>query len=431
MDTKKVYDIVGIGIGPFNLGMAALADEIENLECAFIDKRPEFNWHPGMMIPGTSLQVPFYADLVTVVNPQSKYSFLNYLKNKKGLFRFAIHENNFISRRQYNDYCRWVANQLASLHFGYSCNAVYYDGAAKLYVVSITDTGNGHIEMIRCKYVVIGIGTIPHLPECARSFKHPTVFHSMDYLKFKDEILDKKSVSIVGSGQSAAEIYYDLLNHSSSIKELRWFTRSERFFPMEYSKLSLEMTSPDYIDHFYGLSTLQKISTLRKQDMLFKGINFSLINSIYDRLYEQQFETRDCKPGLLSNCELHALKKCEDGRLQLGFLHIELEESFSVCTDVVILATGYRNHLPFIVESAEGVLKWDSNNRFAIKRNYSINVNEDIFVQNMDLHSHGFTSPDLGMGPYRNATILNSILEYEYFEMESDIAFQTFGLPKV
>ena len=118
MDTKKVYDIVGIGIGPFNLGMAALADGIDNLECAFIDKQPEFNWHPGMMIPGTSLQVPFYADLVTVVNPQSKYSFLNYLRHKKRLFRFAIHENNFISRREYNNYCQWVAAQLTSLHFG-------------------------------------------------------------------------------------------------------------------------------------------------------------------------------------------------------------------------------------------------------------------------------------------------------------------------
>ena len=101
MDTKKVYDIVGIGIGPFNLGMAALADGIGNLQCAFIDKQPEFNWHPGMMIPGTALQVPFYADLVTVVNPQSKYSFLNYLKDKKRLFRFAIHENNFIMRREW------------------------------------------------------------------------------------------------------------------------------------------------------------------------------------------------------------------------------------------------------------------------------------------------------------------------------------------
>ena len=283
--------------------------------------------------------------------------------------------------------------------------------------------------MMRCKHLVIGVGTIPYIPECATGIKHPLVFHSADYLKYKDNLLNKMSVSIIGSGQSAAEVFYDLLADSTGSMKVKWFTRSERFFPMEYSKLSLEMTSPDYIDHFYGLPCEQKGITISKQDMLFKGINFSLINAIYDRLYEQQFEPGFIQPGLYTNCELHAVKLIDD-RIKLGFLHTELEESFSMCTDAVILATGYHNHLPFVVESAEGVLKWDSKNRFTIKRNYTINMNEDIFVQNMDLHSHGFTSPDLGMGPHRNATILNAILGYEYFEMESNIAFQTFGIPK-
>lgn len=424
-----MYDIIGIGIGPFNLGMAALADEIDNLQCAFIDKEPEFNWHPGMMIPGTSLQVPFYADLVTIVNPQSKYSYLNYLKDRKRLFRFAIHENNFISRIEYNDYCQWVAGQLSSLHFGYACNAIYYDGPSQSYVVSITDTRNGHIDMMRCKHLVIGVGTIPHIPECAVGVKHPLVFHSANYLKNKDNLSDDLSVSIIGSGQSAAEVFYDLITNGSENMKIKWLTRSERFFPMEYSKLSLEMTSPDYIDHFYGLTDEQKSMTISKQDMLFKGINFSLINAIYDRLYEKQFKPGGIQPALYTNCELHAVKVTDD-RIKLGFLHTELEESFSMYTDAVILATGYRNHLPFVIESEEGVLKWDYKNKFTIKRNYSINANEDIFVQNMDLHSHGFTSPDLGMGPYRNATILNTILGYEYFEMESSIAFQTFGVSR-
>jgi len=31
------------------------------------------------------------------------------------------------------------------------------------------------------------------------------------------------------------------------------------------------------------------------------------------------------------------------------------------------------------------------------------------------------------MGPYRNAIILNSILGYEHFVMEKNVAFQRFG----
>jgi hypothetical protein len=39
-------------------------------------------------------------------------------------------------------------------------------------------------------------------------------------------------------------------------------------------------------------------------------------------------------------------------------------------------------------------------------------------------HTHGFNAPDLGMGPYRNAIILNTILGYEYFPLEKDVPFQ-------
>ncbi|MBX2920176.1 MAG: lysine N(6)-hydroxylase/L-ornithine N(5)-oxygenase family protein [Ferruginibacter sp.] len=318
MDTKKVYDIVGIGIGPFNLGLAALADGIENLQCAFVDKEPDFNWHPGMMIPGAHLQVPFYADLVTLADPMSKYSFLNYLKHKKRLFRFAIHENNFISRKEYNDYCRWVCGQLPSLHFGYCCEMVHFNTITQLYEVIVKDMKTGSFDLLLGKFIVIGVGTVPAVPECAATVKHPMVFHSADYLKKREALLNKQSVCIVGSGQSAAEIFFDLLNDSAMDREVKWFTRSDRFFPMEYSKLSLEMTSPDYIDHFFGLSEKQKTLTLRKQDMLYKGINFSLINAIYDRLYDLQFETAGYKPGLFSNCELHRLKQ-DDDKLTSGF----------------------------------------------------------------------------------------------------------------
>ena len=62
-------------------------------------------------------------------------------------------------------------------------------------------------------------------------------------------------------------------------------------------------------------------------------------------------------------------------------------------------------------------------------RNYGIGVEPgEIFVQNAELHTHGFTSPDLGMAAYRNSTILREILGWEYYPVETSIAFQEFGL---
>jgi lysine N6-hydroxylase len=60
-----VYDVIGVGIGPFNLGLAALADSVPEINALFFERNESFNWHPGMLIEGTTLQVPFLADLVS------------------------------------------------------------------------------------------------------------------------------------------------------------------------------------------------------------------------------------------------------------------------------------------------------------------------------------------------------------------------------
>lgn len=72
---EQVYDVIGIGIGPFNLGLAALIEPVEEISAVFFDKEEKFEWHLGML-DGTDLQVPFLADLVTFADPTSPYTFL-------------------------------------------------------------------------------------------------------------------------------------------------------------------------------------------------------------------------------------------------------------------------------------------------------------------------------------------------------------------
>ena len=117
MNKQIIHDLIGIGIGPFNLGLAALASNIPNLDTKFFDRNASFNWHPGLLMPETRLQVPFFADLVTPADPTSPFSYMNFLKTKGRMFRFAIQENNFITRFEYNEYCLWVISQLPNLHF--------------------------------------------------------------------------------------------------------------------------------------------------------------------------------------------------------------------------------------------------------------------------------------------------------------------------
>ena len=52
-----------------------------------------------------------------------------------------------------------------------------------------------------------------------------------------------------------------------------------------------------------------------------------------------------------------------------------------------------------------------------------------MFVQNAELHTHGFTAPDLGMGAYRNSVLVNRLAGREHYAVERRIAFQGFGTP--
>ncbi|MGQ4413486.1 SidA/IucD/PvdA family monooxygenase, partial [[Kitasatospora] papulosa] len=72
------YDFIGIGLGPFNLGLACLTEPIEELSGLFLESKPDFEWHSGMFLEGAHLQTPFMSDLVTMADPTSPYSFLNY-----------------------------------------------------------------------------------------------------------------------------------------------------------------------------------------------------------------------------------------------------------------------------------------------------------------------------------------------------------------
>nr|WP_254070120.1 SidA/IucD/PvdA family monooxygenase [Pimelobacter simplex] len=125
------HDFVGIGLGPFNLGLACLADPLrgsDDLDGVFLEARDRFDWHPGMLLDDATLQVPFLADLVTMADPTSRWSFLSYLKETGNLYPFYIRESFYPLRREYDDYCRWAADRLDGVRCGEQVTGVEHDG---------------------------------------------------------------------------------------------------------------------------------------------------------------------------------------------------------------------------------------------------------------------------------------------------------------
>src|SRR3954469_11801573 len=96
-----IYDVVGVGFGPSNLALAiALAEHNagpgEPVTAHFLERQPRFGWHRGMLIDTATMQVSFLKDLVTMRNPTSGFSFLNY-------------KNLFPLRVEFHDYFEWAA----------------------------------------------------------------------------------------------------------------------------------------------------------------------------------------------------------------------------------------------------------------------------------------------------------------------------------
>ncbi|KOU48717.1 alcaligin biosynthesis protein [Streptomyces sp. MMG1522] len=429
--TDEVHDFVAIGLGPFNLGLACLTAPLDELDGVFLEAEDRFSWHPDMMLDFATLQVPFMADLVTLADPTSPYSFLNYLKEKGRLYSFYIRERFYPLRAEYNDYCRWAADRLTSLRFGHRVERVDFDESANVYVVTSERKATGDRVRHYGRHLVIGTGTPPHIPDSCRGLKGD-VIHNSAYLSNKAALQAKESVTVVGSGQSAAEIYYDLLGDIDTHGyRLNWVTRSPRFFPLEYTKLTLEMTSPEYVDYYHALPEATRYRLEGQQKMLSKGIDADLINGIYDLIYQKNL-AGPVATRLLTNSAVHSARYDEaEGLYTLGLHHSEQDREFTLTTHGLVLATGYSCTPPAFLEPIRDRLRWDSQGRLDVARNYSVDIRgRGVFLQNGAPHAHSVTSPDLGMGAYRNSSIIRELVGREVYPIEKTIAFQDFGAPE-
>ena len=428
--SDSIYDLVGIGLGPFNLSLACLAEPVAGLSSLFLDENPDFDWHPGLMMDDVHLQTPFMSDLVTLADPTSRYSFLNYIKQQGRLYAFYIRENFFLLRREYNQYCQWAAEQLSNVAFNRHVSRIEFDDARDCYRLTVRRTDNDGRETVLARKLVMGTGPIPSIPACCEGLGE-NVIHAGDYLKHKAELQQQEAITLVGSGQSAAEIFYDLLEEAGPDSyRLSWLTRSPRFFPLEYTKLTLEMTSPEYVDYFHGLPAASRDRLIAEQKQLYKGINSELINDIHDLLYRKRL-AGEVPVALMTNSSLTCARRDRvSNRLELDFHHHEQQRDFRHQTSSLVLATGYQYREPYCLDGISDRLRRDDQGRLDPRRDYSIDQRGDVFIQNGPLHSHGFVTPDLGMACYRNACILRAVTGREPYRVEKRIAFQEFGVPE-
>src|ERR1700693_6604964 len=124
-------DLIGVGAGPANLSLSALLSTarergLTSVRATFLEKNHAVFWHSGQLFPGTLMQTEFYRDLVTPIDPTSRFSFLNYLKSNGRLDQFLCASSICPTRREFEDYFNWVAKQIEDIVLAANVTSVEY-----------------------------------------------------------------------------------------------------------------------------------------------------------------------------------------------------------------------------------------------------------------------------------------------------------------
>ncbi|MBB3163019.1 lysine N(6)-hydroxylase/L-ornithine N(5)-oxygenase family protein [Rhizobium laguerreae] len=412
---SEPLDIAGIGIGPSNLSLACLFESVPEIRSCFFERRPCFDWHPGMMMPGVELQSSFLKDLVTPVLPTSRWSFVSYLVAHKRLYAFLNANYDAVPRQEFARYLAWVANGVDGLRFGTEIRDVEHRDDR-----FFLRFDNGQEE---ARNLVIGTGSSPFVPDWAKPFLSADCFHNSE-AKSRLSDLGAARIVVVGGGQSGGEVVEALLADPGSMTELTWISRRHNFEPINDTPFSNQVFSPEYVQAYLKLSGEQKQAALRNSILTSDGLSISTIHSIYRRLYALRYlEPSTLNASLAPNRDVIQMER--NGNAYRLIVRNQFDGGIEVLhADAVVLATGYRFRLPDALGSLGDRIALDRNGYPLLNDDYTMQWTgpraNRLFAQNAGRYSHGIADSQLSLMAWRSATIVNTLLGRQHFDAEPD-----------
>ncbi|MQA25345.1 MAG: SidA/IucD/PvdA family monooxygenase, partial [Micromonosporaceae bacterium] len=344
---------------------------------------------------------------------------------------FYIAERFHIPRREYADYCAWVASSLPSCRFSSRVAELRWSDERRVWTVITADGARRD-----ARNVVLGVGTQPVLPDALSAVASEApgrVYHAGEHLWRVPGLAaaGARQVAVVGSGQSGAEVFLDLVRRQRETGwSVTWVTRTPSFAPLDYSKLVLEHTTPEYMRYFHALPAGARDGLIASQWQLYKGIDTETIDQIHSELYDHMLDGDRPPVRLLPGVALESAGGAAGG-ITLGCRHRDLDRRFSLEVDAVVAATGYAAQRPSFLEPVAHLIDWDASGRYQIDVDHRVRtdpaVTGGLYVQNAELHTHGAAAPDLGIAAYRSGMILNGVAGRELFRLPKRTAFQTFA----
>ncbi len=427
-DHPATDDILGLGFGPANLSLAiALRDAVGGGPVRptfrFLERQDRFGWHRAMMLPGADMQISFVKDLVSLRDPTSPFSFLNYLHVKGRLSRFLNLKTFNPSRIEYNDYLTWAAGHFAEVvAYGQTVEAVHpetRDGRLAAFVVEASDA-SGRRCLRRCRHLVVAAGGDPAIPAPFDAHRDdPRLIHSSWYLPGIARALGtprldgpEPRILVVGGGQSAVEIVTDLGARYPRAR-IDLAIRGPALKPADDSPFVNEIFDPESVDRIHGAPAATRAEMLAAHRATnYAVVDQDLIQSFYATLYEQTV-SGETRFRLRRSTQVAALEATEEDLRAI--LHDTLagtrdDETYAA----VICATGYaRAPVPAILAPIRPFLAGE-----VVDRHYRLPLapaepRVSLHLQGFSEPTHGLTETLLSILPVRAGAIARTILDEE------------------
>ncbi|MFT3815678.1 MAG: lysine N(6)-hydroxylase/L-ornithine N(5)-oxygenase family protein [Acidovorax sp.] len=409
------HELIGIGFGPSNIALAISLREHRSYtsptEMLFIEKQPAFAWHRHMMLDHAHMQISFLKDLATLRNPQSRFTFINYLYEQGRLPDFINLKSFYPSRREFNDYLCWAASQFAD-HCAYGEEVMEVlpqeaPGPIELLRVRSRDS-SGRLQERLTRNLVVSVGGEPSIPSCFRGLQGDSrVFHSNSYLQAIAKHSQARRIAIVGGGQSAAEIFIDLHHHPAA-PNVDLILRGRAIRPADDSPFVNEVFNTEFTDYMFQQPADGRAALLKE----FRNTNYAapdleLIQQIFKVFYEQKV-TGPIRHRMLCRHEIRSAQ-AQSQDISLSLFDLDSQITAEAQYDLVILATGYNrtSHRQLLAPLAPYLSDLE------VDRHYRISSTSDfhpqIFLQGACESSHGLSDTLLSVTALRTMEIARAL----------------------
>ncbi|KAG2128325.1 L-lysine 6-monooxygenase (NADPH-requiring)-domain-containing protein [Suillus bovinus] len=425
-----VYDLIGLGFGPANLSVAGALLEQPRETCPisvnkslFIERHHEFKWHPGMLLPGTRMQISFLKDLATLRSPQSPITFIAYLHSQNRLVDFINRGCVSPTRKEYSDYlsyvARYVQGQGINVAYGENVIAIEEGGEGTVQIHSrVLATGETRIR--RAKNLIISPGGSPWVPRCIQNISpHPRIIHSSAYLSSVEPMLATMlatprplKIAVVGAGQSAVEVLLDLHSRLTSmgksagqVHNLHLIIRGGSLNSSNTGPFANQVYNPEHVDVMYGLPS----DSRRKVMAEYEATNYGVVNpltldSLYEVMYDQKVDGDIAKRrgnalpmtsahitivtySNLSSAEISTHPLQASAEMNTDTLSVLLQNTLTqdvseMTYDAIVCATGYeRNSWLNLLRSSSlgkhfGLRASSDKTRISVERDFGAATNE-------------------------------------------------------